>query len=295
MRYGLCAVGLAMAAAVTALPAQTERPLPPADEFLAKARAHLASNALLQRRYRYKERQTDLRLNPFGRVGTGPIEVFQVFPAADDEMTYRRLVERDGHPIPAPELAKQDRDYTERYKRWQRDLAAEGISARDARVQRDAVMRRKEQAQARELLGLFDFALVRRETLRGEPAIVVRFTPRAGARASSREARVARVFAGEAWIHETEYEVMQLEGTSSQGVAFGFGVIARLNEGATVRITRKRTLGVWLPDETRFTGSGRALLVRKVRLEYVRQYFDYEPFDPTAPPPIPGVGGSGRP
>jgi hypothetical protein len=295
MRYGLCAVGLAVTAIVTSLSAQGEQPLPPAEEFLAKAREHLASNALLQRRYRYKERQTDLKLNPFGQMGTGPIEVFQVFPAAEDDMTYRRLIERDGQPVPARELAKQDREYADRYKDWQQELAAEGTTARDARVKRDAAMRRKEQAQAKELIGLFDFSLVRREVLRGEPAIVVRFTPRPGGRASSREARVAHAFAGEAWIHETEYEVMQLEGTSRESVAFGFGVIARLNEGAKVRISRKRTLGVWLPDETRFTGGGRALLVRRVDLEYVRQYFDYEPFDPTAPPPIPGLGGSGRP
>lgn len=293
MRYGLCAVGLAMT--VVSASAQSERPLPPAEEFLAKARAHLASNALLQRRYRYKERRTDLKLNPFGQMGTGPIEVFQVYPAAADEMTYRRLVQRDGQPVPAQELAKQDRAYAEKYKDWQQELAAEGKTEREARVQRDAAMRRKEQAQANELLGLFDFSLVRREMLHGEPAIVVRFTPRPGGRASSREARVAYAFSGEAWVHETEYEVMQLEGTSRESVAFGFGVIARLNEGAKVHITRKRTLGVWLPDETRFSGGGRALLVRKVNLAYVRQYFDYEPSDPTAPPPIPGLGASGRP
>lgn len=298
MRYRVTAVGLVIAAAVIVivapLRAQDERPLPEASAFLAKARARLASNALLQRRYRYTERRTELKLNPFGAMGTGVVDVFQVFPAADEDMTYRRLVERDGRAIPAAEVAKQDREYAERYRDWQRGLAREGTSAREARQKRDEAMRAKEAAQAKEVLALFDFSLVRRDTLRGEPAIIVRFAPRPGGRASTREARVAKVFSGQVWIHETEFEVMQLEGTSGEDVSFGLGVIARLNEGARVRVTRDRRLGVWLPDETRFTGSGRALLVRKVALEYIRQYSDYQPFDPTGPPPIPGLGGSGR-
>lgn len=280
--------------AAASLPAQTDRPLPAAEAFLSSARTHLASNALLQRRYRYRERQTSLRLNPFGKMGTGDVEVFQVFPAADDELTYRRLVERNGTAIPAAELAKQDRDYAARYTRWQQGLAQEGTSAREARSARDAEMRRKEQAQALEMLGLFDFTLVRREQVRDQPAIVVQFAPRADGKPRSREGRVASAFAGFAWIHETEYQLLQLEGTSREPVAFGFGMIAKLNPGATFRVTRAKTQGVWLPDETRFSGGGRALLVRKVVLDYVRQYSDYQPYDPTGPPPIPGLAGSGK-
>lgn len=299
MRHGLAAVGLAMTVVITAVAAtalaQTDRPLPDQETFLKTARERLAGNAFLQRRYTYTERRTELKLNPFGQMGTGVVEVFQVFPSADEDMTYKRLVERDGRSIPPDEIAKQDREYSVRYTDWQRGLEREGTSAREARKKRDAATRRKEEAQAREVLALFDFTVERRDVLWGEPAIVVRFTPRPDGQASSREARVARAFSGWVWIHETEFEVMQLEGTSAEDVAFGFGMIARLNEGARVRVTRKRTLGVWLPDETRFTGDGRALLVRKVALQYVRQYSDYQPFDPTGPPPIAGLAASGKP
>jgi hypothetical protein len=295
MRHGLIAVGLvsAMVLASLAVHAQ-ERPLPSADVFFAAARERLASNALLQRRYIFKERRTELKLNPFGQMGTGVVEVFQVFPAVDDDMTYRRLIERDGRPVPADEVARQDREYGERYADWQRDLAGEGADDREARARREETTRRKEQAQAKELINLFDFTIVRREQLDGDPAIVVRFTPNPNARPSSREARVAYVFSGEAWVHEHEFEVMKLEGTSGASVAFGWGMIARLNEGATVLMTRKRTHGVWLPAETKFSGGGRALVVRKVAIDYSRQYFDYTPFDPTVPPPIPGLAASGK-
>lgn len=274
--------------------AQAERPLPTAEEFFPAVRARLASNALLQRRYMFKERRTELKLNPFGHIGTGPVEVFQVFPSVEEEMTYRRLIERDGQPIPQDELADQDREYRERYNDWQRALEEETGDAREARARREAEARKREDEKAKELLNLFDFEIVRRERRDDEPAIVVRFTPKPGARASSREGRVASAFSGEAWVHETEFEVMQVDGTSGSSVAFGWGMVARLNEGAKVRMTRKRVHGQWLPAETSFSGTGRAILVRRVTIDYLRRYFDYKPFDPTAPPPIPGLVGSGK-
>jgi hypothetical protein len=292
MRLRLIALALAFAMMVDVLGAQADRPLPDAEEFFAAARERLASNTLLWRRYRFKERRTELKLNPFGAMGTGPVKVFQVFPSVDEKMTYRRLVQRDGQPVPQDEIAEQDREYSERYRQWQKELESEGARDREARRRREAETRKREEAKAREVLGLFVFTIDRREMLNGEPAIVVRFEPKPGAQPSSREARVAGVFSGEAWVHETEFEVMQVAATSIDSVSFGWGMIARLNEGAKVRMTRTRSNGVWLPAETRFSGSGRALVVRKVDIDYVSQYFDYAPSDPTVPPPIPGLAAS---
>jgi hypothetical protein len=278
---------------VNPLGAQSERPLPDPEAFFAAARERLASNALLWRRYKFTERRTELKLNPFGAMGTGAVEVFQVFPSVEQEMTYRRLIERDGQPVPAAEVAEQDREYAERYRDWQQALEREGAKDREARRRREAVTRQREEAKAKEVLNFFTFTLVRRETLNGEPTVVVHFEPKPGAgQPSSREARVAAVFSGDAWVHETEFEVIQVIATSKAPVSFGWGMIARLNEGAKVRMMRTRSHGVWLPAETRFSGSGRALVVRKVTLDYVSQYFDYAPSDPTVPPPIRGLVAS---
>ncbi len=294
MRLRLLAVALAFAMAAHALGAQDGHSLPEPEAFFAAVRERLASNALLWRRYRFKERRTELKLNPFGEMGTGAAKVFQVFPAVDEEMTYRRLIERDGQPVPPEEIAKQDREYGARYRSWQQELEREGARDREARVRREAVTRKREEAKAKEVLNLFTFTILRRDVLNGEPTIVVHFEPKPGARPSSREGRVASAFSGDAWVHETEFEVIQVVGTSGSPVTFGWGMIARLNEGANVRMTRTRTHGVWLPAETKFSGAGRALVVRKVTLDYVGQYFDYAPFDPTEPPPIPGLGVSNR-
>jgi hypothetical protein len=252
--------------------------LPDRESFLAETRKRLASNELLQSRYSYRERVTEVRFNPFGAIGTGPIEVYEVYPVVAGQLTYRRLVERDGLPTPPAELLLADRQFLARYYQWQRDLAREGQDERQARLKREAVEREKDRARAAEAVNLFQFTLERRDRLEGQPVIIVRFTPKPNAQPRSREGRVAASFAGTAWVHEHEHEVMRVEAEAIDDTAFGYGVIARLHEGAKALFIRRKFGDVWLPVETRVTGTGRAMLFRKVNINYLREYSDYRPF-----------------
>ena len=137
----------------------------------------------------------------------------------------------------------------------------------------------KERELAREALDMFNFTIVGRDTWEGNPAIIVAFEARPEAQPRTREGRVAHAFKGRAWVHETEYQVMHVEATATRDVAFGWGIIARLHRGSEVRFTRRRVNGVWLPVETAFDGTGRALVVRKVSIHFRRKYYDYRPFD----------------
>ena len=258
----------------------SSRPMPDERQFLAEARTRLASNDLIQVRFSFRERTTELKLNPFGRtMGTGPANTYEVYPHPQDELTYRRLIERDGRPVSANELAEQDRDYRDKLDAWQRRLAKEGTSERVERLRKIAETRKKDEAMANEALDLFDFHVVGRDTWENEPAIVVTFTPRPGAAPRSREGRIAKAFSGRAWIHEFDHEVMNVEATAVDDVSFGWGMIAKIYKGSSARFTRRHIAGAWLPVETRFDGSGRAIMVRKVDIDFKRDYFDYQPYD----------------
>jgi hypothetical protein len=261
-----------------------DSPLPDSAAFLVEVRKRIASNDLIQSHFSYRERATELRLNPFGRMGTGPVLVHEVYPHPNDDLTYRRLVERDGHELPLADLADQDRRYRERLTQWQRQIAREGRSEREARQRKDAEARAKDQAQANEALDLFTFTLDGRETWEGQPAITITFVPKPDAHPRTREGRVAAAFAGKAWVHEYEYQVMRVEAKAVDDVMFGFGVVARLNKGSTAVFTRRRIGDAWLPVETRFNGAGRALLFRKVQIDFTRAYYAYRPFDPSELP-----------
>ncbi|MGE0041593.1 MAG: hypothetical protein AB7H88_06600 [Vicinamibacterales bacterium] len=279
-RLGLVLV-VALGGAAAAQGPGAQAPLPDRDGFLAAARERIASNQQLQSRYTYKERKADLRLNPFGRMGAGPVELYEVFPDPARGVSYRRLVARDGVPVPAADVARQDREFLAGYEKWRTQMAREGADQAAARRAELERVRREEAETSREVLALFTFELAGRDTLDGEPAIIVRFDPVRDPKPRSREAKVASRFAGRAWVHETDHEMMRLEAEAIDDVSFGWGIIARLHKGARVVVTRRRVGAAWLPAVTTFEGTGRALLFRKVVFDYTHEYFDYEPFDPT--------------
>ena len=70
--------------------------------------------------------------------------------------------------------------------------------------------------------------------------ILVRFAPRPNVQPRSREGRVAASFAGIAWVHEHEHEVMRVEAEAVDDTAFGYGVIARLHKGAKALFIRRQ-------------------------------------------------------
>jgi len=289
---GALAVSILLLAASSLVPAQPAA-MPDREMFLAEARKRLASNDLLQSGYAYRERVTDVRMNPLGRIGTGPIEVYDVYPVAGKTLTYKRLIERDGVSVPRAELAAADGAFLARYQEWRRSAGVEGQSERDARLLRQQIATERDRARANEAMGLFQFALERRDTLEGQPVIVVSFKPKPDAEPRTREGRVAASFAGLAWVHEHEYQVMRVEAEAMTDTSFGFGVIAKLHRGAKALFTRRRFGDMWLPVETHVTGSGKAMIFRKVTLNYLRQYSDYRPFDPAdLPSLLAGATGS---
>jgi len=226
---------------------QQPRPLPDEESFLAAARENLARSNREQNRYAYKERRAELHMNPFGRLGTGEVRLYDVTPGPDPSAYFRRLLERDGKPVPDSKPERQ-----------QRRIRTQGRSATDDTV---ATLR---------------FALDRRERVEGRDQIVVRFEPRPDARPQTREGRMAKAFKGQIWVDETAREVVRVEAVAVDDMSYGFGLIARLNKGTVVTLTRERIDdAIWLPTSMHFKGNGRALLLRKLTVDYTIEWFDY--------------------
>jgi hypothetical protein len=116
--------------------------------------------------------------------------------------------------------------------------------------------------------------LVRRERRNGRPSIVISFTARPDARPTTREGRLARVFAGHLWVDEATRELMYVEAVAGDDVSFG-GFIAKVYEGTRAIVVRQEIApGVWMPTRLTLTGDVRALF-RKVKIDHVIEWFDY--------------------
>ncbi|MEO8682509.1 MAG: hypothetical protein ABI665_25905 [Vicinamibacterales bacterium] len=253
------------------------RPLPEATPFLAAARARIIAGEEAYVRFVHKERSTQVRFSPFARKGSGPPLLLEVFPSADDELTYRRVIERNGKPV--TDVLEQDRKFRARFEARQRQLSGESTASRTARLDAEEKARARLEVALRDSLALFTFSIDSRTTWEDEPAILVKFVPRPDGQPQTREGRIVKSFAGRAWVHESDHELMHLEAEAIDDVSIGFGLIGRLNKGATVQFTRRPFRGTWLPSLTVFNGSGRVLL-RPMDVAFRREYFDYDPYDP---------------
>ena len=239
---------------------QDARPLPDRQALFVATRDNLAVAQREQRYFAYKERRSELRTNPFGRLGTGPTRVTEYVPIDGGAAFMRRRLERDGTPIAdAP---------AERFEPRQRS------------------MRRPDRSSLDDAINVLEFKVVRRERVEGHTMVVVTFTPRPDAKPQTREGRLARYFTGTMWVDEDAREIVTVEATAIDGISYGLGFIARLGAGTHVSLTRQQVEpGLWLPVSMRFKGQGRALLFRKLNLDYSVDWFDYRRVAPNSQRP----------
>lgn len=234
-------------AAATIVSARQAAPLPDPEPFYAAARANMERAQIEQRDFAYRERRTELHLNPFGRLGTGGTVLYEYRPLPDGGAE-RRLLERDGKPVPD---APVDRRPPRRPRPSRRTAVEDAVS----------VLR---------------FTIQGRETVGGRSLIAVRFEPKPDASAETREGNLARRFAGTIYVDEASKEVVRAQATAVDDLTYGFGMVARLGKGTSVTLTRERVEpDLWLPTSIRFTGRGRALLVRRLDIDQVIEWTNY--------------------
>ncbi len=253
-------------------------PLPDARAFLAEVRGRLHTDDFLLDQYTFTEKRTERQLDAEGKVKKITSASYEVYPSAEPGYTYRKLVERDGRPVPKDELAKEDR------KQQAREAKA---AARSPEAQAEG--RRKETEALDEIFRLYDMRIVRRETMEGRDAILVTFAPRPGGETTTRPGRIVKKFSGRAWIDELDRQLVRVEGELTEDLSFGFGILAKLKKGARAELKRRKVNDeIWLPAEARFVGHARVFLVKGIHIDALSEYSDYRKFtvatDATATP-----------
>jgi hypothetical protein len=77
-------------------------------------------------------------------------------------------------------------------------------------------------------------------------------------------------------VDEAASEVMRVEAKSTEDITYGGGLVARLGEGTTATVTRRRIgRDAWMPTELTLAGRGRAVLFRTLVVDYAIEWFDY--------------------
>lgn len=282
----ICVLGVGLWVLGVDSVSRAQAPIPDPDTFFRAVRDNLARAERATPLYVYKERRTDIHTNPFGRLGTGGASVYEVYPSPVRQLVYRRLIERDGEPVTAAEVTRQDSEYRARAGEVLRERGA-GSPDEERLAEEEAQRARERRDRAiNDAVAALEFRITERTTYRGVPAIVVTFSPKVSARPSTRQGRTAQKFAGTIWVDEKAAEVMQVEATSIDDISYGLGILARLGKGTTAAVTRRPVGdGLWMPTSLTLSGRGRALLVRRLVVDFSVEWFDYRrlPDDLLAP------------
>jgi hypothetical protein len=270
-------IGAALLSLSVELPTAQERPLPDAKPFLAKVRARLKTDRELLSQYTYRQRERKIHLSKFGKLTTGPVQVYEVYPGVEPDDTYRRLIEVDGNPRDPVELEKDDRrrqkHVLDELDRRRREDSAE----REKRLEREAKAHHQDDETLDDLLRVYQFTLVARQTLDGHPVIVIDFVPRPDAAPKTSDGKDMTKVKGRAWVAEDDYQIVRVSIEVIKDFSVGW-FVGRLYAGTTASYERRKINNeIWLPLQLRINASGRAL-IRKFRIDTVTDYSDYRKF-----------------
>jgi len=266
-----------LALIVLATPAAQDRPLPDQDAFAAQVKRHLATDEERQSGYTFIEKRIEQKLDASGRSKDQSVKVFEVYPGLPGEERYRRLIEENGRPVPAGDLAKRDRSRQKEVEEYARKVAIASERTKATREQDKA--RREYSAAVDDIFRIYDIRMQRREPIDGHDTIVATLTPIPGMKPLTDDGKIMRHFKARAWISEADYELVRVEIEAIDDLSFGLGVLARVHKGTVATYQRKKVNDeVWLPAEVTWTASARVMLLRRLRLRGVSEFSNYRKF-----------------
>jgi len=274
------------------------------------------SNVELQSQYTYRETSTEMTLDSNGKVKSSKKEVVEHIPTRLPGYIYERQVVRDGVPLGAKELEKQDRQNEANITKLE---AEREKSQADRNKKSEAADRQFEQSlkkdldrqkltpeerkaaeqRAREvrkaglsgtvkpspkmedstILQAADFQLVRREEIDGHSVILMTFKPNPNYKGGGYIEKIFQHATGRAWISEDDYELVKLEADVSQAINFGLGLLAKIQPGSRGTFEwRKINNEVWLPYRADSAAKVRILLVKGQTIREVTEYSDHKKF-----------------
>ena len=253
--------------------------LPPSHDLLKKMRAAVRLDDDAQQAYTYLERRRDVKVSMFGKVTVGPLRTFEVYPSNKPGRTYKRLIEIDGKPLPAAELARRDEEHRRNVLAEIERDRAETPAARQARLAKDARERREREAIIGDAFAVFEARIAGYDVIDGQRAVVLWISPRRNAQPRTREGRYMTKFAGRIWVVEGDGEIVKVDLTAFDDISVGAGIVGRVHEGARLEFVRRRVNDeAWLPASSHITAKGKTLLFRSFDFDLRTDYRDYKKF-----------------
>ena len=246
--------------------AQTAISLPIPAPLLDRIRQNIArqyDDTVLLNGYTYHLNSTRDDLTSDGKTKRQTVEEFDVLNK--DGLPLYKLVAKDGKPL-------ANKDYAP-LNHGPFDRAKTGPEAT-----------REAKAIVDDLFRVMDFKIVRRETVRGRPSMVVKFSPKKNAVPQTSAGKMILMrSAGEAWIDEGDYVLARLQSRFMEDLTYGTRLVVKINKGTeTDREWLKFRDEIWLPARTETKFQARLFLAMGFHFRRVEEFSDYKKFSSEA-------------
>jgi hypothetical protein len=243
-----------------------------AGEIVRKSVELDQANWLRMRDYTWVARSTERHFDSDGKVKSTEESGWETVML--DGEPYRRMLERDGHPLPPAEQKKQQGKLDQSVAK----LARETPEEKQRRLADYEARRRKEREFLRQIPEAYDFRIEGEEQVDGHDAWVISGTPKAGYHAKDRDAKALLKIRGKIWVDKSSYQWVRLEAETTETIAFGL-FLARLNPGAKLVFEQTHAADdLWLPKRIYMKGAGRLGLIKRIAMDQEITWSDYRKF-----------------
>lgn len=262
MRFALALIFLATAAAQP----------PDAREIMRRSVEANDQNWKIARNYTFLERVEEHQLDSAGRIKTKEIKTFDV--TLLEGSPYRRLVERNDHPL-APDEKKKEQ---EKLTRSIAERSKETPAARGRRIAEYEKRREREREMMREVSNAFDFRMAGTQQIDGRECWIVEATPHPGYQPHSQSTKALPHLRGKLWVDRQTLQWAKVDAEVISPVSWGLFLL-RLEPGAHIGMDQTRVNNeVWLPKRVVINASARIGFIKSLRIEQEVAYRNFRKF-----------------
>jgi hypothetical protein len=234
------------------------------------------TNWLRMKDYTWKARSTERHFDSSGKVKSEERSAWETVML--DGEPYRRMLERNGHPLPPDEQRKEQ----EKLDKAVAKLAHETPEQKSRHSADYEARRRKEREFLRAIPDAYDLRIEGEAQVDGHATWIIAGTPRAAYHGQDRETRALLKIRGKIWIDKTSYQWVRLEAETTETISFGI-FLARLNPGARLVFEQTPVSDtLWLPRRLYLKGTGRVGLIKKIAMDQEISWSDYHKFQVTS-------------
>jgi len=248
-------------------------PAPSITEIVRTSIERDQSNWMRMKDYTWIAHETTRRLDSSGKIVSTDSETWETTVLFGEP--YRKLIERDGRPLPAAERAREQ----EKIDRVTRKLERESPAEQQRRLADYVQRREKDREFLREIPDAFEFTLAGSEKIDGRDTWVIAARPKPGYRAKHSDAKAFAKIEGKIWIDQRDFQWVRVRAKTIATISAGL-FLARLEPGATVEFDQTRINDeVWLPSREQLAGSGRVVLLKKLSEQQETTWTKYRKFE----------------